>query len=52
MGAKTSLPTGWQTLLENPAGCKPYIEVIIDPSGDNITLNNKHGVIDIETVML
>jgi hypothetical protein len=44
MPAKTSLPVGWQTLLENPAGAKPYLEVILDPDGENITLNGVKGV--------
>lgn len=51
MAGKTSLPTGWQTALENPAGCKPYIEVIIDPDGDAVTLTTTHSVQQIDNII-
>lgn len=53
MAGKGSLPSGWQTIMENPAGteCKPYIQVIIDPSGEAITLSTTHSVNNIQTIV-
>lgn len=45
MAGLTSLPAGWQTLLENAQGCRPYIEVFIDPDGDNIELSGESGLV-------
>lgn len=50
MPAKTELPAGWQTALENAAGCRTYLEVVIDPDGYNLTLNEENGLISIDEI--
>jgi len=51
MGGTGSLPVGWLTLLDNPQGCRPYIEINIDPSGENFTINAENGLIGISDIV-
>jgi len=51
MSDTTNLPAGWLALLDNPQGCRPYLEVNIDPSGENFTLNAEDGLIGMSDIV-
>lgn len=50
MPGKTALPTGWQAILENPAGPLIYYKVVIDPDGLNVVCDGSMGVINIDPI--
>ena len=50
MGAYTDLASGWQTELEKKCGANPYVELIYDPDGENISLTGKYSVFDVSSI--
>lgn len=52
MAAYTDLPVDWQEKLEQKAGMNPYIEVIYDPDGQNITLTGKYSIREISPIKM
>ena len=50
MGVYTDLSSGWQAELEKKIGANPYLELIYDPTGKNISLTGKYSVFDVSSI--
>ena len=51
MAGRSSLPSFWEAVLDNPTYARPYLECILDPDGENITLEGVNGLTACDAVL-